>query len=178
MKKVIISWYFQQIDKWKYLKSGCPLQHIGKEIFLSKVNRTGRVTKKKAKSRTCLSAADREAPSARADEMDTYTLRLLDGNEVGYFNMEGTKEETEDRKVLSENHGRQCVKNELKAGGIKFLSRVSTWIGYAAALGFYVNLQVEQYEAIDTKFKEQGKSYVEDLYNRIKSDTTEVMDQI
>ena len=24
----------------------------------------------------------------------------------GYFNMEGTKEETEDRKVLSENHGR------------------------------------------------------------------------
>lgn len=30
----------------------------------------------------------------------------LDGNEVGYFNMEGTKEETEDRKVLSENHGR------------------------------------------------------------------------
>ena len=50
------------------------------------------------------------------------------------------------------------------------------WIGYAAALGFYVNFQVEQYEAIDTKFKEQGKSYVEDLYNRIKSDTTEVMD--
>ena len=81
--------------------------------------------------------------------------------------MEGTKEETEDRKVLSENHGRQCVKNELKAGGIKFLSNVSTWIGYAAALGFYVNLQVEQYEA-----------YVEDLYNRIKGDTTEVMDQI
>lgn len=84
--------------------------------------------------------------------------------------MEGTKEETEDRKVLFENHGRQCVKNELKAGGIKFLSNVSTWIGYAAALGFYVNLQVEQYEAIDTKFKEQGKSYVEDLYNRIKND--------
>ena len=60
----------------------------------------------------------------------------------------------------------------MKAGGIKFLSNVSTWI----ALEFYVNLQVEQYEAIDTKFKEQGKSYVEDLYNRIKSDTTEVMD--
>jgi hypothetical protein len=38
--------------------------------------------------------------------MDTWSLRLLDGNEVGYFNMEGTKEETEDRKVLSENHGR------------------------------------------------------------------------
>lgn len=68
------------------------------------------------------------------------------------------------------------LKGELKEGGIKFLSNVSTWIGYAAALGFYVNLQVEQYEAIDTKFKEQGKSYVEDLYNRIKSDTTEVMD--
>lgn len=61
-------------------------------------------------------------------------------------------------------------KNELEAGGIKFLSNVSTWIGYAAALEFYVNLQVEQYEAIDTKFKEQGKSYVEDLYNRIKND--------
>ena len=58
----------------------------------------------------------------------------------------------------------------MKAGGIKFLSNVSTWIGYAAALGFYVNFQVEQYEAIDTKFKEQGKSYVEDLYNRIKND--------
>ena len=64
----------------------------------------------------------------------------------------------------------------MKAGGIKFLSNVSTWIGYAAALEFYVNLQVEQYEAIDTKFKEQGKSYVEDLYNRIKSDTTEEID--
>ena len=28
--------------------------------------------------------------------------------------MEGTKEETEDRKVLFENHGRKCIKNELK----------------------------------------------------------------
>ena len=61
----------------------------------------------------------------------------------------------------------------MKAGGIKFLSNVSTWIGYAAALEFYVNLQVEQYEAIDTKFKEQGKSYVEDLYKDVEIDIME-----
>ena len=68
-------------------------------------------------------------------------------------------------------------KKWIEGGGNKvFISCIHFWIGYAAALGFYVNFQVEQYEAIDTKFKEQGKSYVEDLYNRIKSDTTEVMD--
>lgn len=68
-------------------------------------------------------------------------------------------------------------KKWIEGGGNKvFISCIHFWIGYAAALGFYVNFQVQQYEAIDTKFKEQGKSYVEDLYNRIKSDTTEVMD--
>ena len=62
-------------------------------------------------------------------------------------------------------------KKWIEGGGNKvFISCIHFWIGYAAALGFYVNFQVEQYEAIDTKFKEQGKSYVEDLYNRIKND--------
>ena len=81
--------------------------------------------------------------------------------------MEGTKEETEDRKVLSENHGRQCVKNELKAGGIKFLSNVSTWIGYAAALEFYVNLQGEEYEAqiqnLKNKVNRMWRTYITGL---------------
>ena len=58
------------------------------------------------------------------------------------------------------------------------MSKLSVWIDLASVLKFNVDVQnVDvQYEELNIKFEEKGKSYWVDVYNRLKENTSDAMD--
>ena len=53
------------------------------------------------------------------------------------------------------------------------MSKLSVWIDLASVLKFNVDFQ---YEELNIKFEEKGKSYWVDVYNRLKGNTSDAMD--
>ena len=56
------------------------------------------------------------------------------------------------------------------------MGKLSVWIDLASVLKFNVDVQYEEYEELNIKFEEKGKSYWVDVYNRLKENTSDAMD--
>lgn len=82
------------------------------------------------------------------------------------------------KKHYSEIMADKNFKGKLRLEGLKFLSKLSVWIDLASVLKFNVDVQnVDvQYEELNIKFEEKGKSYWVDVYNRLKENTSDAMD--
>lgn len=77
------------------------------------------------------------------------------------------------KKHYSEIMADKNFKGKLRLEGLKFLSKLSVWIDLASVLKFNVDVQ---YEELNIKFEEKGKSYWVDVYNRLKENTSDAMD--
>ena len=80
------------------------------------------------------------------------------------------------KKHYSEIMVDETFKGELRLGGLKFLSKLAAWIDLASVLKFNVDFQYEKYEELNIKFEKKGESYWVDVYNRLKENTSDVMD--
>lgn len=70
----------------------------------------------------------------------------------------------------------KTFKGELRLEGLKFLGKLGLWLDLASVLKFNVDFQYEKYEALEAKFRENGGSYWEEIYNKLKENTSDVMD--
>ena len=109
---------------------------------------------------------------------------IMTGNDREYIKEKFSESALDGAIALAEwtkNHYSEIMvdetfKGELRLGGLKFLSKLAAWIDLASVLKFNIDFQYEKYEELNIKFEEKGESYWVDVYNRLKENTSDVMD--
>ena len=109
---------------------------------------------------------------------------IMTGNDREYIKEKFSESALDGAIALAEwtkNHYSEIMvdetfKSELRLGGLKFLSKLAAWIDLASVLKFNIDFQYEKYEELNIKFEEKGESYWVDVYNRLKENTSDVMD--
>ena len=109
---------------------------------------------------------------------------IMTGNDREYIKEKFSESALDGATALAEwtkNHYSEIMadknfKGKLRLEGLKFLSKLSVWIDLASVLKFNVDFQYEKYEELNIKFEEKGESYWVDVYNRLKENTSDVMD--
>ena len=109
---------------------------------------------------------------------------IMTGNDREYIKEKFSESALDGATALAEwtkNHYSEIMvdetfKGELRLGGLKFLSKLAAWIDLASVLKFNIDFQYEKYEELNIKFEEKGESYWVDVYNRLKENTSDVMD--
>ncbi len=109
---------------------------------------------------------------------------IMTGNDREYIKEKFSESALDGATALAEwtkNHYSEIMvdetfKGELRLGGLKFLSKLAAWIDLASVLKFNIDFQYEKYEELNIKFEEKGESYWVDVYNRLKENTSGVMD--